>query len=181
MSGSTNSPYFRASGTATGTDHVVFRYGTTIARFQPVPGHSGDICALLYYFSNRDLGTFLPNVPSIALQLLSTVINNPMALAATTAVLALFMPKDWIRRSQLPLRLAQQAIQQLHADLATCHESTAPDEMLLTVRFLYLFQVSSRPLPRFCRTGLILCAASFRTGDNANMLTPESTRRNASA
>lgn len=141
---------------------ILFRYKTTTVRIKAKAGQSKEICALLQYYSNDDhLRTCLWNVPSITLQFLPIVVDSTMALAAVTAMLALFMPTDWIERSQSPLRLLQQAVRQLHATLANCPLDKASDDTLLTMKLLYLFQVSTCLWQIPAERVLILSAASL--------------------
>lgn len=123
---------------------IAFRHKMTTVRLAPAVGQSKEICAILQYHSDRgSLDSRLPTVPSFALHLLPMVADSTMALAAMTAILALFMPLDWIERSQFPLRLSQQAVRELSTALADSPLATASDEVLITARLLHLFQVGA--------------------------------------
>lgn len=121
---------------------IALHYETVTVRIRPAAGQSRDLCALLQYYGERDSsGSLLPDVANLALQLLPMVANTTMALAAVTAILALFMPGEWIRRSQSPLRLSQQAVRHLRNALVDYPSIIALDEVLLTIWLLYLFDV----------------------------------------
>lgn len=121
---------------------IAFRHEMTTVRLAPAVGQSKEICAILQHHSDKgSLNSRLTTVPRFALLLLPMVADSTMALAAVTAILALFMPLDWIQRSQFPLRLSQQAVRELSAALADCPLATASDEILITARLLHLFQV----------------------------------------